>query len=99
MEYVKICGLKNYEHVQLCIDGEADAVGFIYNIPESPRNVQKKDLVSILNEIEDKILTVIVLKPSSILELEEIMKDIKVSFYQIHINFEIEKNNHYLYNK
>lgn len=91
MEYVKICGLKNYNEVKLCIDGKANAVGFIYNIPDSPRNVQKKELIDILNRVGDKILTVIVLKPSNILELEEIMKDIPSSLYQIHINFEIQK--------
>ncbi|KKL19945.1 hypothetical protein LCGC14_2460410, partial [marine sediment metagenome] len=33
MEYVKICGLKKYDHVQICIENGADAVGFLYNVP------------------------------------------------------------------
>ncbi|MHA2128418.1 MAG: hypothetical protein ACW99L_00465 [Promethearchaeota archaeon] len=48
MEYVKICGLKRYEHVLLCIEYGADAVGFIYNVPESPRNLQTMELKTLL---------------------------------------------------
>ena len=91
MEYVKICGLRKYEHVQLCIDHGADAVGFIYNIPSSPRNIEKNELKSLLRKIKDKILTVIVIKPSNVIELEEIMQDIEVSYYQIHIAFDIQE--------
>jgi len=93
MEYVKICGLKNHDHVQLCNDHGADAVGFIYNIPSSPRNIEKKELKSLLNEIKDKILTVVVAKPASIIELEDIMQDINASYYQIHVPFDIQELN------
>ena len=39
MQYVKICGLKQYDHVQLCVDNGASAVGFIYMVPSSPINL------------------------------------------------------------
>ncbi len=89
MEYIKICGLKQYEHVLLCIEYGADAVGFIYNVPESPRNLQKIELKTLLKRINNKIATVIVLKPSSVLELEEVIKDINASYFQIHANFDV----------
>ena len=89
MEYIKICGLKQYEHVLLCIKYGADAVGFIYNVPESPRNLQKIELQSLLKKINNKILTVIVLKPSSVLEVEEVINDINASYFQIHANFDV----------
>lgn len=91
MEYVKICGLKEYEHIELCIDNGADAVGFIYNVPSSPRNLQKSELKSLLIKIAKKILTVIVVKPSSIFELKELMNDIDASYFQIHINFDFQE--------
>ncbi len=91
MEYVKICGLKQYEHVALCSEYGADAVGFIYNVPESPRNLQTMELKALLEKIKKKISTVIVLKPLSIQELEEIVNEFCASYFQIHINFEVSE--------
>jgi phosphoribosylanthranilate isomerase len=87
MEYVKICGLKKYEHVDLCIKYGADAVGFIYNVPESLRNLQTMELKTLLEKIKNKISTVVVLKPSSVQELEEVVNNIDASYFQIHVNF------------
>ena len=91
MEYVKICGLKQYDHVQLCIDSGASAVGFIYKVPSSPRNLTSNELKNILSKIGNKILTVIVFKPTSIPELVERMNDIPATLFQIHINFDIKE--------
>ena len=91
MEYVKICGLKQYDHVQLCMDNGASAVGFIYKVPSSPRNLTSIELKNILSEIGNKILTVVVFKPSSIPELIEVMNDIPASLYQIHASFDYKE--------
>jgi len=93
MEYVKICGLKQYDHVQLCINNGANAVGFIYKVPTSPRNLQTPELKYLLTEIGNKILTVVVLKPASILELKEIMNNIPSSNFQVHIDFDAQELN------
>ena len=89
MEYIKICGLKQYEHVLLCIGYGADAVGFVYNVPESPRNLQKIELQTLLKKINYKISTVIVLKPSNVLEIEEAINDFNASYFQIHAKFDL----------
>jgi len=94
MEYVKICGLKKYDHVQICIENGADAVGFLYNVPSSPRNMQKFELTSLLQLIKNEISTVIVLKPSSVQELKEIINTLDATYFQIHPDFdnsELEK--------
>ncbi len=91
MEYVKICGLKEYDHVQLCIDNGASTVGFIYKVPSSPRNLTSIKLKSILSKIGNKISTVVVLKPTSVPELIEVMNDIPASLFQIHIGFDIKE--------
>lgn len=91
MQYVKICGLKQYDHVQLCIDYGASAVGFIYRVPSSPRNLTSTEIKHLLSEIGNKILTVVVFKPVTILELVEVMNDIPASFFQIHIRFDIKE--------
>ena len=93
MEYVKICGLKQYDHVQLCIDNGASAVGFIYKVPTSPRNLQTSELKDLLTEIGNRILTVVVLKPTSIPELKEIINDIPASYFQVHIDFDVQELN------
>lgn len=91
MEFVKICGLKQYDHVQLCIDNGANAVGFIYKVPSSPRNLVSIELKNLLSEIGDKISTVVVFKPINIPELVEVMNDIPATFFQIHISFDVKE--------
>ncbi|MFX0186433.1 MAG: hypothetical protein ACFE8A_01725 [Candidatus Hodarchaeota archaeon] len=88
MEYIKVCGLRESEHIKLCIDNDANAVGFIYNVPSSPRNLEKPELLNLLKGIPKKLLTVVVSKPKDIMELENIMNEIDVNLYQIHNNFE-----------
>ena len=88
MEYVKVCGLKETEHIELCSENKANAVGFIYNVPSSPRNLEKSKLLNLLNDIPKKLLRVVVFKPQNMLELENITKEIDVDLYQIHSNFE-----------
>ncbi|MFX1278425.1 MAG: phosphoribosylanthranilate isomerase [Promethearchaeota archaeon] len=89
MEFVKICGLKKSEEIKLCIEKDAFAVGFIYNVPESPRNLGKQELLKLLEVVNKNILTVIVCKPVNISELIKIMNDIEADLYQIHPQFEL----------
>ncbi|TFG24418.1 MAG: phosphoribosylanthranilate isomerase [Promethearchaeota archaeon] len=88
MDYVKVCGLKETEHIELCSKNEANAVGFIYNVPNSPRNLEKSKLMNLLNDIPKNLLRVVVFKPQNVLELEKITNEIDVDLYQIHNNFE-----------
>jgi len=89
MEYVKICGLKNFEDIKLCINNGANAVGFICNVPESPRNLDKTEIIELLNEIPKDIRTVLVSKPKNTSEVAEIMNQIEADLYQVHISFNI----------
>jgi phosphoribosylanthranilate isomerase len=89
MEYVKICGLKNFKDVELCINNGANIVGFICNVPESPRNLDKTEIIELLNEIPKDIRTVLVSKPKNASEVAEIMNQIEADLYQVHIRFNI----------
>jgi len=82
MEYVKICGLKKEEDIKICSDYGANAVGFIYNVPESPRNLNKAELLELVNSVPERISTVVVFKPKDIIEIENIIDEIKVNYYQ-----------------
>lgn len=90
MEYVKICGLKSQEDIKLCSEYGVRTVGFIYNVPESPRNLSKTELIGLLSTVPETISTVIVFKPKNVTEIEDIMDEIKVNYYQIHIGFDLE---------
>ncbi|MHA1232465.1 MAG: phosphoribosylanthranilate isomerase [Candidatus Helarchaeota archaeon] len=95
MEFIKICGLKELEHVEICKKGGADAVGFIYKVNESPRNIDEQKLRSILKEVSDSIKTVLVIRPGNVKEVEDMMTEINASLYQVHMGrgiIDINKN-------
>ena len=87
MEYIKICGLKKLENIELCSENGANAIGFIYNVPSSPRNLDRTEINVLLNNLSNKILTVAVSKPRDIVELKKFIDEINVDYYQIHSNF------------
>jgi len=89
MEYVKICGLKNFEDIKLCINNGANAVGFICNVPKSPRNLREAEINQLLKKIPRKIRTVLVFKPKNASEVVEIMNKIEADLYQVHCRFNI----------
>ena len=94
MEYVKVCGLKTYNNIQLCINHGATAVGFIYDVPESPRNLEKSKIKKLIKNIPKEFRTVLVFKPKSIHEIKKNVNHLKADLYQIHGNFdnkELEK--------
>ena len=94
MEYVKVCGLKTYDNIQLCINHGATAVGFIYDVPESPRNLEKSKIKKLIKNIPKEFRTVLVFKPKKIHEIKKIVNYINTDLYQIHGNFnnkELEK--------
>ncbi len=94
MEYVKVCGLKTYNNIQLSINHGATAVGFIYNVPESPRNLEKSKIKKLIKNVPKECRTVLVFKPKSIHEINKNVNHLKTDLYQIHGNFdnkELEK--------
>ncbi len=91
IEYVKICGLKDIELVNLCAEYGASAVGFVYSVPASPRNLDKEEIIKLLKKIGSNLNTVIVFKPSSIEDIENTMEDLKATLYQIHPEFDLNE--------
>lgn len=89
MDYIKICGLKKIEDVNICIENGATAVGFIYNVRNSPRNLEKSKLLALLKEISEDIFTVITFRANNTAEAYNIMQEIKANLYQVHCNFNI----------
>ena len=91
MEYVKICGLRDPLHVRLCLEYGANAVGFIYNVPNSPRNLQKNELMELIREFPKGILRVITFRAENLTDCIKIMNEIPANYYQIHCNFSLRE--------
>jgi len=91
MEYVKICGLKDPLHIKLCLEYGADAVGFIYNVPSSPRNLEKDELLTLLRKFSKGILRVIINRSDSLSDCVNIMNEINADYYQFHCNFSLRE--------
>ncbi|TFF88810.1 MAG: phosphoribosylanthranilate isomerase [Promethearchaeota archaeon] len=91
MEYIKICGLKDIENVKLCSEYGADAIGFVYNVPSSPRNLDHSTITDLLSKVPHHIKKVVVFKPIDIEELKNTMLDIVADYYQIHTNFNLSR--------
>ncbi len=94
MEYVKVCGLKTYSNIQLSINHGATAVGFIYDVLESPRNLGESKINMLIKNIPKDIKTVLVFKPKNIIKIRKVVNKINTNLYQIHGNFdnkELEK--------
>jgi phosphoribosylanthranilate isomerase len=65
------------------------AVGFIYNVPESPRNLEETEIYQLLNKVPKEIKTVLVFKPNKVSDIVEIVKKVETDLYQIHCSFNI----------
>ena len=89
MEYVKICGLKELKDVKICYNHGADAVGFVYKVPSSPRNLNRSQLINLLDQLPNHIKKVVVFKPKDLNELKNTIREIDADYYQIHTNFNL----------
>ena len=93
MEYIKVCGLRNLNDMNLCVKCGATALGFIYNIPESVRNLDTPDLQNLLAQVPNPAKSVIVLMPADSNELERLMQTVPADYYQVYINFDFQELN------
>ena len=93
MDYIKICGLKRREDIRVSIENGANVVGFIYNVPESPRNLEKSKIITLLKEIPKNIITVITFRAKNAREVDTVMNEINTNYYQVHCSFNIQDLN------
>ena len=91
MEYIKICGLRDPLHIKLSIEYGANAVGFVYNVPSSPRNLQREELMALLREFPKGVLRVIINRSDSLADCIKIMNQINADYYQFHCSFSLRE--------
>ena len=81
---IKICGIKDIETLNCCIESKINFFGLIfYN--KSPRYIQYDKAVKLLNFVNGKeIFSVGVFVNENIDKLNEILKNLKVNYIQLH---------------
>ena len=81
---IKICGIKNKDTLFCCEENKVNFFGMIF-YPKSPRNISFRD-ASILQKLSEdlNIKGVGVFVNKDIDELEEIIKNLKLKFVQLH---------------
>ncbi|MFO8019844.1 MAG: phosphoribosylanthranilate isomerase [Promethearchaeia archaeon] len=90
MNYVKICGLKEIKNIQTCIDYGADAIGFIYNVPKSPRNLNQRNINQFHKSVYNQILTVGVTKAKKLRDINRMNAKIDTDLLQIHCSLSFD---------
>ncbi len=59
---IKICGIKSAEMAHAAVEAGADAIGFVIDVPESPRSITLDQAVAIAATVPPLIMAVAVVK-------------------------------------
>ena len=78
--FVKICGLRTEEHVQVAMDAGADAVGFVF--AESARKVSPAHAAAIAKKVPVTIKKVAVMLHPSNEEWQDVLRDFRPDVLQ-----------------
>lgn len=81
---VKICGITSTKDLLTAVEAGADAVGFVVNVPQSPRNLPLNQAKEIIKSTPIFVETVIVTVTNDINQLLKIQKELNPSSIQIH---------------
>ncbi|MGV9173587.1 MAG: phosphoribosylanthranilate isomerase [Promethearchaeia archaeon] len=84
VKYVKICGIRTASNIKTCIDYGADAIGFIYNVPSSHRNLEAHKINTLVKVVNNQILTVGVTKVKTLKEVYYMNSNIATDLLQVH---------------
>jgi phosphoribosylanthranilate isomerase len=81
---VKICGVTREEDLRMICDMGADAVGFVVNVPSSPRNLTIETAKKLIRHVPVFVKSVIVTVPKSVNEIMNLHGKLKPDVIQIH---------------
>lgn len=81
---MKICGINTLESLKAVLSTEANAVGFVTGVPESPRNISLKKALKLRRKVPKKVKSVLVMVPSSLQEVNHAVKNIQPNLIQLH---------------
>jgi phosphoribosylanthranilate isomerase len=82
MIFVKVCGLRTRAHVEVAIDEQADAIGFV--LTDSVRKITAADARELADVVGERAMTVGVFRNAPLDEVEALARDAGVSAVQLH---------------
>jgi phosphoribosylanthranilate isomerase len=81
---VKICGITRKEDLNAAAAAGADALGFVVDVPSSPRNLSIDEAVALMKQVPPFVKSVMVTVPASLRELTELCEELNPDAVQIH---------------
>jgi len=92
---VKICGITTFKDLSMAVKAGADALGFIVDVPQSPRNLTVSQAKELINSVPLFVDAVAVTVPTDLTHLKNIYNELNPTTIQIHglnhLNSEIRK--------
>lgn len=82
---VKICGITSHGDLIAALDAGADAIGFVVDVPQSPRNLSIRTAKRLMAATPIFTETVVVAVPRDLDHLEHIYKQLKPGALQIYM--------------
>jgi len=81
---VKICGITTKEDLATAVEAGADAVGFVVEVPSSPRNLTPERVEKMMTNTPVFVKNVVVTIPKSLNELTKVYNRLRPDIIQIH---------------
>ncbi len=81
---IKICGMRTPEDIELAAHYGADAVGFITEIPESPRKLDSNAAAALVAKVPKCLDSVMVIMPENSSRALELIEKVRPDIVQIH---------------
>lgn len=81
---VKICGITSLEDLYVAVQAGADAIGFVVDFPQSPRNLSIEETKKLIKQIPPFIEPVIVTVYQDNNHLKKILEEFSSNVIQIH---------------
>jgi phosphoribosylanthranilate isomerase len=81
---VKICGITSPKDLLTAVEAGADAVGFIVDVPQSPRDLSIDEAGKLIEATPIFVDTVVVTVPTDVSHLEKICEESKADIIQVH---------------
>ena len=84
MVKVKICGITQEDDLEMAVQAGADAIGFVVNVADSPRNLPLEKARDLIDKLPNNVDSVAVTVFNQLQKIEQIYQKLRPSFIQLH---------------
>lgn len=88
---VKICGITSLKDLLTAVGAGADAVGFVVDVPQSPRSLSTDQAGKLIEAAPVFVDTVLVTVPEDVSHLEKIYEDSNADIIQVHVSSHLHR--------